>query len=145
MITWSTTYQSLSLTLWHLGNKVKCFFFSLLSDDPNLHPSPLVPADSNKAKKKAMFSGFHFVHQHYSIAQWGRGGGSCLRLPLPSWCSIMHSRFGSSTVSTLVHGCEETTCYLLYADRHGERESTAEYLLAHFCWTPIIKKLFVRL
>ncbi len=49
--------------------------FSLLFDDPNLPLSPLVPADSNQAKKKAMFSGFHFVHQHYSTAQEGRRGG----------------------------------------------------------------------
>lgn len=24
-------------------------------------------------------------------------------------------------MSTLAHGCEETTCYLLFADRHRER------------------------
>lgn len=44
-----------------------------LLDDPNLPPSPLVPADSNEAEKKAMFSGFHFVHQHSSIARGGMG------------------------------------------------------------------------
>lgn len=70
-MTWSTTYQSLSLG--YLVTKQSAIF-SLLFDDPNLPLSPLVPADSNKAKKKAMFSGFHFVHQHYSIATEGMGG-----------------------------------------------------------------------
>lgn len=64
-------YQSLSLGYWENAT------FSILFDDPNLPPSPLSPADSNEAKKKAMFSGFHFVHQHYSILQGGgKGRGS---------------------------------------------------------------------
>lgn len=123
----SILYQSLSLG--YCENAI-C---SILFDDLNLPPSPLVPADSNEAKKKAVFSGFHFVHQHYSILQGG-GKGFRLQLPLPSWCSIQCSRFGSTTVSTLVHSGEETTCYLLFPDRHTQRATAA-----------ITEKLFVRL
>lgn len=42
--------------------------FSVLSDDPNLPVSPLVPADSNKAGERVVFSSSHFFHQHNSIA-----------------------------------------------------------------------------
>lgn len=121
-ITWSTTYQSLNLG--YLIAKQSAIF-SPLFGDPNLPLSPLVPADSNQAKKKAMFSGFLFVHQHYAVARCGEEEGSCLWLPLPSWCSIQHSRFGSTTVTTLAHGCEEATRYLLFADRHRE---SSEYI-----------------
>lgn len=52
----------------------KMLYSPFLYDDPNLPPSPPVPADSNggEAKQKAMFSGFHFVHQHYSVLRAGR-------------------------------------------------------------------------
>lgn len=123
---WKTrTIYKRSVTQQHinhsaLGTIVNCYILPFV-DDPNLPLPPLVPADSNKAKKKAIFPGFHFVHQHNSIAveagsKWW--GVSCLQLPLPSWCSIQYTTFGSTTLSTLVHGCEETPCYLLFADRH---------------------------
>lgn len=90
-------------------------------DDPNLPPSPPVPADSNRGpKRKPCFQVFISSISTILYSE-GEAGGFCLRLPLPSWCSIQRSRFGSTTVSTLVHGCEETTCYLLFADRYTER------------------------
>lgn len=63
----------LSIMLGFLGKNAKCFILvkflfgggRLRGGDLNLHPSLLGPADSNKAKK-AMFSLFYFVHQHYS-------------------------------------------------------------------------------
>lgn len=99
----------------------KTLYSPFLYDDPNLPPSPPVPADSNGGpKRKPCFQVFisSISTILYSEAE---AGGFCLRLPLPSWCSIQRSRFGSTTVSTLVHGCEETTCYLLFADRYTER------------------------
>lgn len=72
----------------------KRYILHFLYDDPNLPPSPSVPADSNGAKEKAAFSGSHFVHQQYSILpKRGRGEEEevewafCLQSPLPSWWS----------------------------------------------------------
>lgn len=51
--------------------------FSHLFDDPNLPPSPLVPADSNKAKKKAVFFRFSFCPSalFYCSEEDGDGDG----------------------------------------------------------------------
>lgn len=40
-----------------------------------------------------------------------------------------HSRYGSTIVSTLVYGCEETTCYFCFADRYREAETAGHFLL----------------
>lgn len=84
-----TLYQSLSLRWWENAT-----FSIFLYDDPNLPPSPSVPADSSRAKEKAALSGSHFVHQQYStlpkqgrweeeVVEWA----FCLQSPLPSWWS----------------------------------------------------------
>ena len=97
--------------------------FPLLFYDPNLPLSPPVPADSNTTKKKAVFrfsfcpsAQFYCWGEREGVGR-GCGGVSCLQLPLPSWCPVQYSGAGSTTVTTLAHGCEETTCYLLFADR----------------------------
>lgn len=107
-------YQSLSLGY---SENAIC---SILFDDLN---SPLSLLTRTRLKKSRVFR-FSFCP---SALFYFTGGGKrfCLQLPLPSWCSIQCSRFGSTTVSTLVHGCEETTCYLLFADRHTERATAA--------------------
>lgn len=122
-----TLYQSLSPRWWE-----NVTFSIFLYDDPNLPPSPSVPADSNGAKEKAAFPGSHFVHQQYSILpkrgrrEEGGGGGGGMGFLFTVASSILMvypsaAGLAATTVSALVAGCEEAACYLLFADRYTQR------------------------
>lgn len=82
--------------------KKQSAIFSLLLDDPNLPVSPLVPADSNKAGERVVFSTSHFLHQQNSIAKRGTRE---LRKGAHVYSYLLHLDVLSNTmaiVSTLV-------------------------------------------
>lgn len=149
---WERVYETL-LCQQHINHSAldisavkQSAIFSFSFDDPNLPPSPLVPADSKAAKKKAVFSAFHFVHQHYSTAGWGvvvLVGGRV-------YCYLFHLDVLSSTAGSgrtysghisaqlwrkhmLSHLCWQT------------QSETVQYVIDHFYRTPIIWTLFVGL
>lgn len=123
--------------------------FPLLFYDPNSPLSPLVPPDSKQTKEKAVFR-FSFCPSAQFYYCGGReeegaagGGVSCLQLPLPSWCPIQHRGSGSTTVSTLAHGCEEN--HMLSPLCWQTLKEQQNMCWPIFYWRPIIKKLFVTL
>lgn len=92
--------------------------------------------------KKAMFSGFYFVHQQYSTV-WG---GVLFTATSSILMFYQHSRYGSTIVSTLVYGCEETTCYFCFADRYREGETAGHFLLDSYyqeAFCSNIKKIYI--
>lgn len=121
---------------WFLMHQSKRAIFLLFFDNPNLTRSPLVPADSNNGKIRAVLSGFYFAHQHYSTASLNEGEGwgeSCLRPPLPSWCSVQHSWFGSNYSGHIsVVGKEKKH---VITKIHPFCWNTQVEYMFHFCWT----------
>lgn len=135
------------LALVYLAMKAKCCILSFFLMTPiylfHLH---LISADSNGAEKKTMFSfsGFHFSHQHYSIAP--------LLDPFTATSSILMFcpaqqvwQHYSEHISTLV----VKEAHVLSSLLTGGEKKAAEIVLNLFFffsyWKTIIKKLFVRL
>lgn len=122
VITWSTTYQSLSLRLQ--SKMLYSLFFFFCSMTPIYLCHLLFLLTQTRLKESHVFQVF-ILSISTILLLVGEEDGA-LFTPLPSWYSIQHSRFGSTTVSTLACGAEETTWYLVFADRHREQRNS--------CW-----------
>lgn len=118
-----TLYQSLSPP-W----SEKRYILHFLYDDPNLPPSPSVPADSSGGQRESRTFRFSFcpsaVFHSPKTGEVGGGGGLGFLFTVASSILMLYpsaAGLAATTVSTLVPGCEEAACYLLFADRYTQR------------------------